>query len=325
MARKSRKNIPIEVEIKPKNSLRTVMYLRLSVEDNEDNTSIDNQREIIKSYISNNPNFNLINEYVDNGKTGTNFNRNGFLKMIDDVEKGIIDCIIVKDLSRFGRNMIDTGHYIERFLPMHNVRFIAITDNYDTANKSENSLILALKNIINETYAREVSFKVRKEVSSAMERGEWIGSIAPFGYTRVRENRKNIIMVEVETACIVKKIYSLALGGMIPSQIKNRLNEENIPTPTAFKKKQGVLKNDSLLSEKWNTVIIKRILTNEVYIGTLVQGQRSVVGGKDVKLPKEKWFIKKRNHQPIIDEATFYEVQKLIKSHSENNIKVGAM
>lgn len=325
MARKSRKNLPTNVEIKPCTLLKTVMYLRLSVEDNEINTSIDNQREIIKNYVSNKPDFKLVNEYIDNGKTGTNFNRTGFLNMIEDVEKGKIDCIIVKDLSRFGRNMIDTGHYIEKFLPMHNVRFIAVNDDFDTDNKNVNSFILPLKNIINETYAKEISFKVRKEVKLSMERGQWISSIAPFGYTRVRINKENRIVVNEETACIVKKIYNLALKGLSINEIREQLNIDNVPTPTAFKKSQGVLKSDTQLSSQWNRVILKRILTNEVYIGTLVQGRRSILNGKDVKLPKEQWYIVKNNHTPIITDKAFYEVQKIINGSINNNVNIGAI
>lgn len=318
MARKSRKNIVTNNEIQVSNIIRTVMYLRLSVEDNEINSSIDNQREIINRYIENKSEFELVGEYIDNGKTGTNFNRVGFLEMIESVEHGNIDCIIVKDLSRFGRNMIDTGHYIERFLPMHNVRFIAINDDFDTINKDMNSLILPLKNIINETYARDVSYKVRKEVNAAMKRGECINSKAPFGYHRIRENNINHYVVNNETAIIVKKIFKLALEGFGNSDIKRKLEAERIPTPTAFRRKQGIVKNDNLVSKSWSCVYIKRILTNEVYIGNLVQGTRSQVSGKDIKLPKEQWIIKENNHEPIIDKNTFYEVQKIINARTKN-------
>ncbi len=314
MARKSRKNIDNNIDIQVSDTLKTVMYLRLSVEDNDIISSIDNQREIIKNFLKSKPKLELVGEYVDNGKTGTNFNRTGFLKMIEAVEKGDIECIIVKDLSRFGRNMIDTGHYIEKFLPTHNVRFIAINDSFDTDNKESNGLLLPLKNIINETYARDVSFKVRKEVKDAMKRGEIINSKAPFGYTRIRENKKNRYVVDQETAYIVEHIYILALQDFTPNMIKKKLNDEKVPTPTAFKRKKGVVKDDSKVSEKWSSKFIKRILTNEVYIGNLVQGTRSQVGGKDTRVPREEWIIFENNHEPIIDKNTFYKVQSKLET-----------
>ncbi len=295
------------------------MYLRLSVEDNEVFTSIDTQREIIKNYIDSKSDFILVKEFIDNGKTGTNFNRTGFLNMIEAVENGEIECIIVKDLSRFGRNMIDTGHYIEKFLPRYNVRFIAINDNFDTNNKDSEGLILPLKNIINETFAKDISFKVRKEVKLSMERGECISSMAPFGYKRIRNNKKNIYVEDKETSYIVKIIYQLALDGLTPTEICRKLNEDSIPTPTAFKKKQGVLKKDNTTSNKWNIPIIKRIISNEVYIGNLIQGTRSKITGKDIKTPKEQWYTVKGNHEAIINEDTFYKVQEIIKKRAEIN------
>ncbi len=310
MARKSRKNIETNISNQVSDTLKTVMYLRLSVEDKETSSSIDNQREIIKNYIINVPKLELVGEYVDNGKTGTNFKRAGFLKMIEAVENGEIECIIVKDLSRFGRNMIDTGHYIEKFLPTHNVRFIAINDCFDSDNKETSGLILPLKNIINETYARDVSFKVRKEVKDAMKRGELINSKAPFGYIRIREGKEIKYVVDPETSVIVKKMFEFAVVGLTPTMIKKRLNDEEIPTPTAYRRKQGVLKADSKVSGKWSSQFIKRILTNEVYIGNLVQGTRSKIGGKDINLPREDWIIFENRHEPIIAKDIFYEVQR---------------
>ncbi len=324
MARKSRKKLPSNQIMELNNIVKTVMYLRLSVEDNKnnnENTSINTQRDIIKKYINDNLELTLVGEYVDNGSTGTNFKRNGFLKMIEDVEQRKIDCIVVKDLSRFGRNMIDTGYYIEKVFPMYNVRFIAINDNFDSQNKIENSFVLPVKNIINETYAKEISFKVRKEISSAMERGECISSSSPFGYNRVRENKINKYVVDKEKSKIVKKIFKLALDGLTPTEIKNRLNELRVPTPTAFKMKEGTLKKEKLVSNSWNRTIIKRILTNEVYIGNLVQGTRSVIDGKDIKLPKEKWITVKNNHEPIIDKNIFYEVREIIEKRALKAVK----
>lgn len=320
MARKSRKNLSNSEQIKTSNSLKTVMYLRISVEDNEIHSSIDNQREIIKKFLSTKSEFMLVNEFIDNGKTGTNFNRNGFLKMMEYVENGAIDCIIVKDLSRFGRNMIDTGHYIEKYFPMHNVRFIAINDDFDSKNKEYNSMLLPLKNIINETYARDISFKVRKEVKSAMERGEIISSSAPYGYTRVRENKKNRYEVDLVAANNVKYIFDLILKGLTYSQIIKILNDRDIPNPRAYKKNIGVLKNEDYLSDKWNTTMIKTIVTNKVYIGTLEQGKRSCVGGKEIKVPKEKWVIIENNHQPIIEENIFNEAQLLVNKLSRKTL-----
>lgn len=321
MARKSRKNQDVIISDTLENTmLRTVMYLRLSKEDiKEENTSIDNQRNIIRSFIDSNSDLQLVGEYVDNGLSGTNFERASFKEMIDKIERKEIDCIVVKDLSRFGRNVIDTGYYIEKFLPIYNVRFIAVNDNFDSIENINGDIILPLKNIINESYAKDISKKIKAQKKSLMLRGEYCGNFVPYGYIRIRdEDNKSKFIVDEETAIIVREIYELALNGFSPQYITRKLNDDLVLTPAQSKEKQGAIKNEKILGNgKWNLTMVKRILSSEAYIGSLVQGKRKSINGKEVKVPKEEWIVIKNSHKAIVEEKVFNDVQEIISKRSK--------
>ena len=209
MARKSRKNITVEEPtIKTVNYISVAQYIRLSVEDsNGKGNSIENQKLILDDFIDHNVNMKLYDFYIDNGATGTNFKRPEFQRMIEDIEKGNIDCVIVKDLSRLGRNSIDTGYYIESYFTEKHIRFIAVTDNFDTENPDKNAgMMLHLKNIINEAYAMDISKKIRAQARQAMRDGQYVSARPRYGYLK-DPNDCHKLIVNTEVAYVVKQIF----------------------------------------------------------------------------------------------------------------------
>lgn len=214
MARKSRKNLIAEPITTA--GINTALYIRLSVEDGHGRSnSIENQQLILNDFLSGKPEFQIVDTYVDNGLTGTNFNRPNFQRMLSDIENGKVNCVIVKDLSRLGRNAIDTGYYIEQYFVQHKIRFIAVNDNYDTADENGtcNGIILPLKNMVNEAYALDIGKKIKAQAHQAMLDGEFIGARAPFGYKKAPDNCHKLIIDE-ETAPIVRQIFEWAASGM---------------------------------------------------------------------------------------------------------------
>ena len=190
MARKSRKNVLIETPMKASVFSRTAVYLRLSVEDNNNRgNSLENQQLIIQDYLADKPEFKIVGTYTDNGLSGLNYNRPGFQRMLEEIEAGRIDCVIVKDLSRLGRNFIDTGYYIEQYFVTRNIRFIAVTDQFDSscADQLHGGIMLPLKNMINEAYALDIGRKIKAQAHQAMLNGEFVGARAPYGYRKTRK------------------------------------------------------------------------------------------------------------------------------------------
>ena len=237
MARKSRKNITdrqIEI-LNIAQYIRTAEYVRLSVEDNDNKgNSIENQKLILDDYIAHNSDMRLVDVYIDNGATGTNFQRPEFQRMIDDVEKGKIDCVIVKDLSRLGRNSIDTGFYIDRYFPEKKVRFIAVNDNFDTeALSNGDEMLLYIKNIINEAYALDIGKKIKTQARQAMRDGQYVGARPKYGYLK-DPNDCHKLIVNPETAPVVRLIFELFNGGTAMNEICLQLNERHIPTPSVY-------------------------------------------------------------------------------------------
>lgn len=316
MARKSRKNTQ-KVNFTTNQKIYSVgIYVRLSRLDNnkKDSDTLENQKNIILDYIKDKDEFKLFEIYEDNNFTGTNFNRNGFERLLEDVKQGKINCIIVKDLSRFGRNYIECGNYLEKIFPFIDVRFIAINDGYDSNNENASEILLMhLKNIVNELYAKDISKKIITVFKEKQKKGEFIGGRASYGYLRDPNNRHKLIINE-ETAHIVRYIFDLRLQGYGYNKIAINLNEKNILSPSAYLYKMGLLKNEKNKSVKWRTSAIKKILSNQVYIGDMVQGKVSsnlLVNGKKKGLPKDKWIIIKNTHEPIITEEIFNKVNEI--------------
>lgn len=218
-------------------------YVRLSKEDcdTEESDSIGNQKALIQNYVKEHPELCLFRHYSDDGYTGVNFNRPGFRKMMEDIQRGQINCIIVKDLSRFGRNYIEVGRYIERIFPALGIRFIAINDGYDSLhnNSSADQLLLPFKNLINDAYSRDISIKVRSHLDVKRRRGEFVSPSVPYGYKRSDSDKRQLI-VDEPAARIVRLIFSKRIDGLSNQQIAASLNEMKVSTPLAYKQEHGL-------------------------------------------------------------------------------------
>lgn len=306
---------------------RVAMYLRLSQDDEKydkdfkaESNSISNQRLQIQDYIDKNEEMELAGEYVDDGYSGINFERPAFKEMMEDVITGSINCIVVKDLSRFGRDYIDSGRYLQRVFPSLDIRFIALNDNYDsfTASETEKNLVIPFKNFINDNYCRDTSAKVRSVCKVKRKQGQFISNYAPYGYEKDEEDKHKIV-IDQEVEYVVRKIFSMKLEGYSSYSIAKHLNDNGIPSPMEHKKAKGIRYKTGFSTKavaKWDTPAVNRILTNEVYIGTLQQGKREKINyklDKVVSKDKSDWIEIEDNHEAIIDPHDFEIVQKLLK------------
>lgn len=299
-----------------RNPFYVAAYIRLSKEDGdkEESDSVGNQRRLITSFLNGKDNFILHDIYIDDGFSGTNFNRPAFQRMIADIEAGIINCVVVKDLSRFGRDYIDTGKYLERYFPDNDVRFIAITDNIDSG-KQAYDMLLPIKNIFNEQYARDISKKVYASMNMKQKSGDFIGAFTTYGYKKSPVN-KNKLIVDEYAAGIVREIFSLYIHGLGKQSIAKRLNAKGIPCPSEYKKLNGEnYKNPRRLNSTsyWTYSTIRCILRNEIYIGNMVQGKKHQrLRGKQRRIDRNDWIIVKNTHEPIIDSETWKKAQHLL-------------
>lgn len=298
------------------------MYIRLSREDGdrEESESIDNQRKLINDYLQGKEEFLLRDCYIDDGFTGTNFQRPNFQRMIKDIEAGNVNCVIVKDLSRFGRDYIDTGRYLERYFPDNGVRFISITDNIDSMRQAYD-MLLPIKNIFNEQYARDISKKVHASMTTKQKNGEFIGAFASYGYKKSSTD-KNKLVVDDYAATVVRRIFDLYIKGNGKIRIAHILNEDGVVNPAEYKRLRGDnYRNCNRLDKTtyWTYATINRILQNEIYIGNMVQG-RTIrhMRGKAKAQDKEDWIIVQGTHEAIIDTETWNQVQDLLKRRTRN-------
>lgn len=315
MARKSRKNI-VEAAA-PSVGMKVwkaALYVRLSVEFNgKRGDSLETQRQIMEAYIALCPDIEIVGVYTDNGITGQHFERREFQRMLADAEAGKIDCIVVKDLSRLGRNAIDSGYYIEKFFPLHHIRFIAVNDQYDSedAENSGNHIIVPLKNIINEAYAADISRKVRSQAHQAMQDGEFIGARPPFGYRKDPDNCHKLLVNE-DTAPVVRQIFAWAADGVALNVIVKKLNEADIVTPGYYLASVGIITNKKLMgSGKWQTWTVAKILADEVYTGDMVQGKSVSVRHRQTPTKPEDWIVVRGTHEPLISRELFNQVQAI--------------
>ena len=302
------------------------LYLRLSKDDMEEggakseSNSIANQRELLRSFVKSQPDIQIFDIYVDDGYSGGNFDRPEFKRMTTDIEAGKVNCVIVKDLSRFGREYIEAGRWIEKTYPALNVRFISVTDQFDskTADFSEKSFVVPIKNFVNESYCRDISGKVRSHQKIKREKGEFIGAFAPYGYCKDPEN-KNCLVIDSYAADIVRKIFSWKIDGFSLGAIAEKLNVRHVQSPKEYKKANGENYNSGFHSSdtpKWSAVQIKRILTNEVYIGNMVQGKQERISYKvkqRLDKPESEWVKVENTHPAIIRQNDFDVVQKLLQ------------
>lgn len=312
MARKSRKNQTATPVCDTSLYIRTALYIRLSVGDNKKRGhSIENQKLVLENFLAGRPEFVVYNTYVDNGATGTNFHRPGFQQMLSDIEAGLIDCVIVKDLSRLGRNSIDTGYYIEQYFRAHQIRFIALTDQFDTADASNlhGGIMLPLKNMINEAYALDIGRKIKAQARQAMKDGEYIGARAPYGYRKDPENCHKLL-IDPEAAEVVFQIFQWAYEHVGLNDIARRLNEQGIQTPSHRKRATGEITHENLVgSGKWQTRTVAKILDSEVYTGDLVQGKTKIVDHQQVQADEDNLIIATNTHEAIISHEVFEAVK----------------
>lgn len=312
------------------------MYLRLSRYDEDkdgtiksESNSIGSQRELIKSYIREHSDIELYDIYVDDGYSGSNFDRPDFKRMLSDIEAGRVTCVIVKDLSRFGRDYIEAGRYIQKTFPALGVRFIAITDHYDSisADTGESAIILPVKNFINDSYCRDISVKVKSQLDVKRRNGEYVAPFAVYGYQKDSCN-KNKLVIDNYAADVVRKIFSWKIEGLANAAIADRLNAFGILSPKEYKRSKGVKFRGGYKSQAkaiWCSSSVKRILTNEVYLGHLVQGKTQKVNYKIEKIiekPKSEWVRVENTHKAIISKDEFTVVQNLLKTDGRTSPKM---
>ena len=299
----------------------TCGYVRLSREDGdkEESNSVTGQKDLIRDYLSRHPELRECGMMVDDGFTGSNFERPGFQKMMDEVKAGRVNCIVVKDLSRFGRNHLTAGEYIEKIFPFLGVRFIAINDHYDSlhGNPESDELIIPFKNLINEAYCRDTSIKIRSQLEIKRQRGDFIGSFAVYGYQKDPEDRHKLVVDEF-AAAVVRDIFQWKLEGYSLSDIAERLNRSGILIPMDYKRSRGMdystpfrVKDGS----KWCAKMVQRILQNPVYIGRLEQGRVTTPSYKvkrTIHKPREEWAVVENSHEAIIDPCDFDIIQRVL-------------
>jgi site-specific DNA recombinase len=298
------------------------LYLRLSRDDGdkEESNSITGQRELLRDYISQRPEFREYAVRVDDGFSGSTFERPSFQKMIEDVKAGRTDCIIVKDLSRFGRNYLDAGEYIEKIFPFLGVRFIAVNDNYDSLGdkKASDDLIIPFKNLINEAYCRDISVKIRSQLEIKRKNGQFLGSFAAFGYLKDEQN-KNKLVVDQYSADIVRDIFKWKLEGVSPQDIADALNKLGVLSPMEYKRSLGMKFTTSFKTNSkalWSAGTVIRVLKNPIYTGALIQGKETTPSykvHKRVTKDESEWTVIEDSHEAIISKIDFDSVQKVLK------------
>lgn len=315
MARKSRRNKSVESTVQtiiPKeNLLDTAAYIRLSVENggNETDETLVVQQLLVEKFIEQHPDLRLEDVYIDNGFTGTNFERPGFMKLMEDVRSGKIQCIVVKDLSRFGRDYLETGYYLETILPKLNVRFIAITDDYDSSRKEDRENIsVPIKNMVNAMYAKDMSKKILAAREAKQKSGNITLSKVAFGYVRSEDKTKQI--VDESVAPVVRMIFQWTLLGTSKKDIADRLNLLGIATPGQKEKRK--VTRVPLEETKWKSETVRKILENPTYTGDIVTGklkQSLYKGMKQYHTSPEEWNVQKDMHTPLVARDDYEEVQ----------------
>lgn len=302
---------------------KTAIYARLSLLDNgrHDGDTIENQVRMVMEYITESPHLIHAETYIDNGWTGTNFNRPSFNKLMDDVKKGHINCIVVKDLSRFGRNYIEVGNYLEKIFPFIGVRFISLNDSFDSADPTNfEGLGLALKSLINDIYAKDISQKVSAAFEIKQQKGEFIGNYAAYGYIKSAEN-KHKLAVDPETAPVIQDIFRYKLECMSNIQIARKLNERGIPSPSNYRYQKRLLKTDKYAGSLWQQQSIKSILKNPVYTGCVSQGKhkrRLSQGISPMRTDSTQWINVDGMHEAIISKDMFDEVNGILAKSKES-------
>ena len=297
------------------------IYTRLSRDDGDklESDSIINQRALIKDFLSKHPEIQTVSEKTDDGYSGVNFDRPAFQEMMDEIRSGKVNCVVVKDLSRFGRNYIEAGNYIERVFPFMGVRFIAINDSYDSLDRNQSdSLIIPFKNLINDAYCKDISVKIRSQLEIKRKKGQFIGAFAVYGYLK-DEADHNRLVIDTYASEVVRAIYKWKLEGMSQGRIADKLNVQGVLCPMEYKLSLGMKVQTNFRVHKkamWSPVSVTRILTNEIYTGVLIQGKSGTPNYKVKKvMPKdeEEWIRVEDSHPAIVCREDFENVQMIMQ------------
>lgn len=304
---------------------QAALYVRLSREDGdkEESNSVLNQRDLLQQFVALESDIVQYDVYMDDGWSGTSFDRPEFTRMMSDVRERKVDCVIVKDLSRFGRNYIDVGQYIEKIFPLMDIRFISVTDNLDSVKNPQtmNNIIVPFKNLINDEYCRDISNKVRSSLDMKRKQGKYIGSFACYGYKKDPEDHNHLIIDE-EAAEVVRDIFRWYISGISILAISQKLNALGIPNPSLYKKMQGLgYKNryQKHSDGRWPDSSVRRILGNQMYIGNLVQGVLRIKSYKvqiAQRQAKDDWIVVEDTHEAIISKEEFETVQALLERNT---------
>ena len=294
------------------------IYLRLSREDETtgQSESIENQKKLLERYVIE-QGWNIKEVYIDDGYSGLTFDRPSFNKMIADIENKKINLVITKDLSRLGRDYIETGYYLERFFPEKQIRYIALSDSIDTYMANGNNDLTPFKAVINDMYARDISKKIRVVMDSKRKNGEFVSAFAPYGYKRDTHN-KNKLLIDENVSHIVKRIFDLYVSGKGINAIAKILNEEKIISPLAYKETFCNFNNPRTIHRLWKFSTVRQILINQIYIGNLIQKKAEKINYKSKmyrKVPESEWIAVFNTHEPIVSEEQFYLVQELIRKN----------
>lgn len=292
------------------------IYLRLSREDEKlgESASIKNQRDLLLNYIKDN-NLELVDEYIDDGVSGTTFDRLGFNRLIKDCNNKKINMILTKDTSRLGRDHIEFGYYVEKYFPEHNIRYVAVNDNIDTFANNSNNDMLVFKSAFNDMYVKDISNKLKSSLYTKKRNGNFVGAYAPYGYNKDTLNKHKLV-INTNESIIIKKIFNLFINGNSINKIKEVLTKEHIKTPS-ISKNMNINRNNYHYGV-WSTRTINDILKNEIYIGNLIQCKQKKVNYKSkkrIRNTKDNYIICKNIVDPIIDINTFNIVQNMFKTN----------
>ncbi|MCI6995400.1 MAG: recombinase family protein [Eubacterium sp.] len=297
------------------------IYARLSRDDGDkpESDSITNQKALIRDYLSKHPEIHVVSEKTDDGYSGVSFDRPAFQEMMDEIRSGKVNCVVVKDLSRFGRNYIESGNYIERVFPFMGVRFIAINDSYDSLDKNQSdSLIIPFKNLINDAYCKDISVKIRSQLEIKRKKGQFVGAFAVYGYLKDEEDH-NRLVIDTYASEVVRAIFKWKLEGMSQGRIADKLNMQGVLCPMEYKLSLGMKVQTNFRVHKkamWSPVSVTRILTNEIYTGVLVQGKSGTPNYKVKKVmpkDKEEWIRVEDSHPAIVTKRNFDTVQRIMQ------------
>ena len=318
-----------QVSFQPERVYHTAVYARLSVEDNNragDRESITMQKYMLEKYVDAQADMRLCGVFCDNGETGTNFERPEFERLMEEIRNRRIDCIVVKDLSRFGRNYVETGYYLEKIFPYLGVRFVAVNDGYDSQkDKSGNELVVSLKNLVNDLYAKDISQKTAASLETKQRKGEFIGAFPPYGYLKSPEDKHKLVP-DPEAAPVVREIFQWRADGVGTNRIARYLNVREIPSPSMYQYLNGrKKKRPEGAGAIWQGQMIKLMTKNPVYAGHMAQGKtkRSLSSGMPLTIiDKEDWHVVYNTHEALISQELFDRAQVISEQRHDKFCKL---